>query len=87
MTGESATTSVEAGRALARARVRCRPEQARAVVLAVFGGCTAQEISERDGIPIGTAKTRIRTGLRRLRQERTVQADDRPSKSLEDRGG
>ena len=44
------------------------PEQARSVVLAVFGGCTAEEISRRDGVPLGTAKTRIRTGLRRLRR-------------------
>lgn len=43
------------------------PEQARAVVLAVFGGCTAAEVAERESIPLGTAKTRIRTGLRRLR--------------------
>jgi RNA polymerase sigma factor (sigma-70 family) len=43
-------------------------EQARAVVLAVIGGCTAAEISQREGIPLGTAKTRIRSGLRRLRQ-------------------
>ena len=38
-----------------------------AVVLAVLGGCTAAQVGEREGIPLGTAKTRIRTGLRRLR--------------------
>lgn len=43
------------------------PDQARAVVLAVLGGCTAAEVGEREGIPLGTAKTRIRTGLRRMR--------------------
>ena len=37
------------------------------MILAVFGGCTAEEISQRDGIPLGTAKTRIRSGLLRLR--------------------
>jgi RNA polymerase sigma-70 factor (ECF subfamily) len=42
-------------------------EQCRAVVLARFAGLTAAEIGEREGIPIGTAKTRIRTGLLRLR--------------------
>jgi RNA polymerase sigma factor (sigma-70 family) len=42
-------------------------EQARAVVLAVIGGCTAAEVSRHENIPLGTAKTRIRSGLRRLR--------------------
>jgi RNA polymerase sigma-70 factor (ECF subfamily) len=43
------------------------PEQRRAVVLASVYGRTALEISESEGIPLGTAKTRIRTGLLRLR--------------------
>jgi RNA polymerase sigma factor (sigma-70 family) len=43
-------------------------EQRRAVVFASFGGRTAQELGEIDDIPLGTAKTRIRTGLRRLRE-------------------
>jgi RNA polymerase sigma factor (sigma-70 family) len=42
-------------------------EQRRAVVLASVYGRTAQEISETEGIPLGTAKTRIRAGLLRLR--------------------
>jgi RNA polymerase sigma-70 factor (ECF subfamily) len=42
-------------------------EQRRAVVLASVYGRTALEISELEDIPLGTAKTRIRTGLRRLR--------------------
>ncbi len=50
------------------ARLRALPpEQARAVVLAVIGGRTAAEVSAVEGIPLGTAKTRIRTGLRRVR--------------------
>lgn len=42
-------------------------EQAVAVVLSVHFGLTAQEICEQEQIPLGTAKTRIRTGLARLR--------------------
>ena len=38
-------------------------EQRRAVVLASVYGRTALEISESEGIPLGTAKTRIRTAL------------------------
>jgi RNA polymerase sigma factor (sigma-70 family) len=42
-------------------------DQRRAVLLATLAGRTAGEIAEIEGIPLGTAKTRIRTGLRRLR--------------------
>jgi RNA polymerase sigma-70 factor (ECF subfamily) len=42
-------------------------EQRRAVVLAAVYGRTALEVSEAEGIPLGTAKTRIRTALIRLR--------------------
>jgi RNA polymerase sigma-70 factor (ECF subfamily) len=43
------------------------PEQRRALVLSGLLGYTAREVSEVEGIPLGTAKTRIRTGLMRLR--------------------
>lgn len=43
------------------------PEQAAAVVLAVFHGLTAKEIAERQSVPLGTVKTRIRLGMSRLR--------------------
>jgi RNA polymerase sigma-70 factor (ECF subfamily) len=42
-------------------------EQGRAVVLAGLLGYTAREVGEMENIPIGTAKTRIRTALIRLR--------------------
>jgi RNA polymerase sigma-70 factor (ECF subfamily) len=44
------------------------PEQSRLIVLSVFYGLTAKESAEREGIPLGTAKTRIRRGLARLRE-------------------
>jgi RNA polymerase sigma-70 factor (ECF subfamily) len=51
-----------------RAALRAVPrEQAHAVVLANFYGLTAQEIAEREHLPLGTVKTRIRLGLARLR--------------------
>jgi len=45
------------------------PTQRRCVVLASMHGRTAQEISEIEGIPVGTAKTRLRSGLLKLRRE------------------
>ncbi len=42
-------------------------EQARAVVMAGVYGMTAQEVAEADGIPLGTAKTRIRAAMQKLR--------------------
>ncbi len=44
------------------------PEQSRAVVLAVVYGYTAEEVGRAQGVPLGTAKTRIRRGLQRLRE-------------------
>jgi RNA polymerase sigma factor (sigma-70 family) len=42
-------------------------EQRTPVVLSVFYGLTAKEIAKREDIPLGTAKTRIRRGLAKLR--------------------
>lgn len=62
-----ALLTLESERALARLQA-LPEEQARAVALAVLGGCTAAEVGRHENIPLGTAKTRIRTGLRRLRE-------------------
>jgi RNA polymerase sigma-70 factor (ECF subfamily) len=45
-------------------------EQRRALLLASLFGYTAREISAIEQIPLGTAKTRIRTALRRLEPDR-----------------
>jgi RNA polymerase sigma-70 factor (ECF subfamily) len=42
-------------------------EQRRALILAAFHGYTAREIGETEAIPLGTAKTRIRSGLTKMR--------------------
>ncbi|MFD7022460.1 RNA polymerase sigma factor [Promicromonospora sukumoe] len=44
-------------------------EQATAVVLAAVFGLSGAEVAQRTGVPLGTAKTRIRLGLRHLRDE------------------
>lgn len=42
------------------------PLQREAVLLAYYGGCTYQEVAQRLEIPLGTAKARIRDGLKKL---------------------
>jgi len=50
-------------------------EQAKAVALMVLYGMTGQEIADLEGIPLGTAKTRIRRGLARLRERLELNDD------------
>jgi RNA polymerase sigma-70 factor (ECF subfamily) len=42
-------------------------EQRSLIELGFFGGITHQELARRTATPLGTVKTRIRSGLRRLR--------------------
>jgi len=50
--------------------LRTLPENQReAVVLAYWAGMTADEIARRSDVPLGTAKSRIRLGLTKLRSE------------------
>src|SRR5262245_57745441 len=41
--------------------------QARAVAMAGIYGMTARQVADTEGIPLGTAKTRIRDGMQKLR--------------------
>ena len=51
-------------------------EQRRALVMAALFGFTAGEIGEIEDVPLGTAKSRIRSALLKLREGREV-SDDR----------
>lgn len=50
-------------------------EQREALRLAYFDGCTYREVATRLGIPEGTAKSRLRLALARLREQ--LERDDR----------
>lgn len=49
-------------------------DQRRAVLLAAMYGRTGAEIAEAEGIPLGTAKSRLRMGMAKLRQAAAMEA-------------
>jgi RNA polymerase sigma-70 factor (ECF subfamily) len=52
-----------------RAALTALPEEQRMPIeLGFFAGVTHEEIARRTGTPLGTVKTRIRSGLRKLRE-------------------
>ena len=64
---EEKLVAEESRRALLRAMSDLPEDQRRALVMAAFQGRTAREIGEVEGIPLGTAKTRIRSAMLKLR--------------------
>jgi RNA polymerase sigma-70 factor (ECF subfamily) len=65
-TAASAHASLE-GQRIRAALATLSPSQRRALELAYFGGLTHSEVSRLMQVPLGTAKSRIRDGLVRLR--------------------
>lgn len=49
-----------------QALARVAPDQRRAIEMAYFGGLTYEETADRLNLPLGTLKSRIRTGLRTM---------------------
>lgn len=69
-TAEQAIQGLEAGR-VRRALDEVGEPHRSALELAYLGGLTHREVADRTGVPLGTAKTRIRDGLHKLRHAMT----------------
>jgi RNA polymerase sigma factor (sigma-70 family) len=63
---------LDTGLWLRRALAELPPEEATPIVMMTFYGLTAKEIATRNDVPVGTVKTRVRRGLRALRERLTV---------------
>jgi RNA polymerase sigma-70 factor, ECF subfamily len=66
---EARATSVEQRRAVARALGVLPADQRVLIEDAYFLGLTQSELAEKHNLPLGTVKTRVRSGLQTLRQQ------------------
>ena len=66
---EYAALQSEEASAVRAALAELPVSQREALVLAYWGGLTAEEISHRESVPLGTVKSRLRLGLGKLRTQ------------------
>lgn len=66
---EGAAERNEERATLTAALRRLPAPQREALVLSYWGGLTAEEAARRAGVPFGTARSRVRLGLAKLREE------------------
>jgi RNA polymerase sigma factor (sigma-70 family) len=66
-TPERVAVANDSAAGLRRALAQLPSTQARAVAMAGIYGMTARQVADTEGVPLGTAKTRIRDGMLKLR--------------------
>ncbi|MGE3539571.1 MAG: sigma-70 family RNA polymerase sigma factor [Candidatus Tectimicrobiota bacterium] len=90
MDPETCTVAVDLHRLVQQALARLTPEQRQVIETAYYAGLSHTEIAAQLGQPLGTVKTRLRTGMLALRRLLTTHMEDvrdvpahaRPSHSL-----
>lgn len=65
---ESESMQSARARVIQEAMAKLPSEQRQAIEMTYFSGLTHTEIAGRTGLPLGTVKTRIRSGMMRLRE-------------------
>jgi RNA polymerase sigma-70 factor, ECF subfamily len=78
---EHASSESERARCVRRFLSQLPTDQRNVIELAFFSGLTHGEIANRTGLPLGTIKARIRSGLIRLREQLSF-LEGRKSKNL-----
>ncbi|MEP7307709.1 MAG: sigma-70 family RNA polymerase sigma factor [Acidobacteriota bacterium] len=68
-TPEARAAMSEQQRAVARALEALPPDQRQLIEHAYFAGLTQSELATRFGLPLGTVKTRVRSGMMTLRRD------------------
>jgi RNA polymerase sigma-70 factor (ECF subfamily) len=68
-TPEARASMTEQERAVARALAALPLDQRQLIECAYFAGLTQSELAARFGLPLGTVKTRVRTGMMTLRRD------------------
>jgi RNA polymerase sigma factor (sigma-70 family) len=64
---ERAAVANDSAEGLRKALAGLPAPQARAVAMSGIYGMTARQVADSEGVPLGTAKTRIRDGMQKLR--------------------
>jgi RNA polymerase sigma-70 factor, ECF subfamily len=68
VTAQETSEARESGALLQRALVELAPEERQAIETAFFSELTHRETANKLNVPVGTVKTRIRSGLGKIRQ-------------------